>query len=31
MFVGSMPLLRDGAGIYRDVLHGEPATVEPEQ
>ena len=31
MFVGSMPVLRDGSGVYRDLMHGEPATVELEQ
>jgi len=31
MFAGSMPLLQDDDGIYRDLVVGSPAIIEPRQ
>lgn len=29
MMIGSMPLLRDGQGVYRDLAEDAPATLTP--
>lgn len=29
--VGCLPVLRDDAGVYRDLVHGEPVTIELER